>query len=82
VSPRRIANPIVCSSRLAHRSPHALLRRPFDARHEVTMEAEPRLAFVHVDDVPWTEVIAQLHGERRVSVHEKFINVTHGGEMR
>jgi len=46
------------------------------------MEAEPRLAFVHVDDVPWTEVIAQLHGERRVSVHEKFVHVTHGGEMR
>src|SRR5262249_656921 len=38
-----------------------------------TMETEPRLAFVHVDDVPWTEVIAQLHGERRVSVHEKFL---------
>ena len=37
------------------------------------METEPRLAFVHVDDVPWTEVITQLHGERRVSVHEKFL---------
>ncbi len=33
----------------------------------------PRLAFTHIDDVPWTEVIAQLHGERRVSVHEKFL---------
>ena len=33
----------------------------------------PRLAFVHGDDVPWTEVIAQMHGERRVSVHEKFL---------
>jgi hypothetical protein len=33
----------------------------------------PRLAFVDVKDVPWTEVIAQLHGERRVSVHEKFL---------
>jgi len=33
----------------------------------------PRLAFVHADDVQWTEVIAQLHGERRVSVHEKFL---------
>jgi hypothetical protein len=33
----------------------------------------PRLAFVHVDDVPWTEVIAQMHGDRRVSVHEKFL---------
>lgn len=37
------------------------------------MATEPRLAFVHVDDVPWNEVIAQLHGERRVSVHEKFL---------
>jgi hypothetical protein len=37
------------------------------------MATEPRLAFVHVDDVPWTEVIAQLHGARRVSVHEKFL---------
>jgi ChrR Cupin-like domain len=36
-------------------------------------ESSPRLAFVHVDDVPWTEVIAQLHGQRRVSVHEKFL---------
>jgi hypothetical protein len=25
---------------------------------------EPRLAFVHVDDVPWTEVVAQQHGDR------------------
>ena len=33
----------------------------------------PRLAFVHIDDVPWNEVIAQMHGERRVSVHEKFL---------
>jgi hypothetical protein len=37
------------------------------------MTTEPRLAFVHIDDVPWTEVIAQLHGDRRVSVHEKFL---------
>ena len=37
---------------------------------------EPRLAFVHVDDVPWTEVIAQQHGERRASVHEKFLEWT------
>jgi hypothetical protein len=35
--------------------------------------AAARLAFVHIDDVPWTEVIAQMHGERRVSVHEKFL---------
>jgi len=37
------------------------------------MASDPRLSFVHVDEVPWTEVIAQLHGERRVSVHEKFL---------
>jgi len=36
----------------------------------------PRLAFVRADDVPWTEVIAQLHGERRASVHEKFLEWT------
>src|SRR5499427_1669357 len=37
------------------------------------MDTQPRLAFVDADAVPWTEVIAQLHGERRVSVHEKFL---------
>jgi hypothetical protein len=36
----------------------------------------PRLAFVHLDEVPWTEVIAQQHGEQRVSVHEKFLEWT------
>src|SRR5262249_50635447 len=35
-----------------------------------------RLAFVHVDDVPWREVIAQKHGDTRVSVHEKFLEWT------
>ncbi len=38
--------------------------------------SSPRLAFVHIDEVPWTEVIAQLHGERRASVHEKFLEWT------
>ena len=37
------------------------------------MNDEPRLVFVSADAVPWTEVIAQLHGDRRVSVHEKFL---------
>jgi hypothetical protein len=36
----------------------------------------PRLAFVHESDVPWQEVLAQQHGERRVSVHEKFLEWT------
>jgi hypothetical protein len=38
--------------------------------------SEPRLGFVHADDVPWQEVLAQRHGERRVSVHEKFLEWT------
>jgi hypothetical protein len=36
----------------------------------------PRLAFVHGDDVPWREVLAQRHGRQRVSVHEKFLEWT------
>ena len=35
--------------------------------------SKARLAFVDGDSVPWTEVIAQMHGEHRVSVHEKFL---------
>jgi hypothetical protein len=38
-----------------------------------TDSAAPRLAFVDAEQVPWTEVIAQMHGDRRVSVHEKFL---------
>lgn len=36
----------------------------------------PRLAFVDEQDVPWREVVAQLHGTRRISVHEKFLEWT------
>ena len=36
----------------------------------------PRLAFVDEADVPWQEVLAQRHGDRRVSVHEKFLEWT------
>ena len=36
----------------------------------------PRLVFVHEAQVPWQEVLAQRHGERRVSVHEKFLEWT------
>jgi hypothetical protein len=32
--------------------------------------------FRHVDDVPWQEVRAQRHGERRVGVHLKFMEWT------
>lgn len=35
--------------------------------------ANPRFSIVHESEVPWTEVVAQRHGDRRVSVHEKFL---------
>jgi hypothetical protein len=31
------------------------------------------LVFRHVDDVPWQEVKAQMHGERRVGVHLRIV---------
>lgn len=34
----------------------------------------PRLVFRHLDDEPWREVKAQRHGERRVSVWEKWLD--------
>jgi hypothetical protein len=37
---------------------------------------EPRLTFVHVDDVKTQEVVAQMHGDRRVGVHLKFLEWT------
>ena len=36
----------------------------------------PALRFVHVDEVPAQEVVAQLHGARRVGVHLKFLEWT------
>ncbi len=35
--------------------------------------SNPRFSIIHEADVPWTEVRAQQHGDRRVSVHEKFL---------
>ena len=37
---------------------------------------EPALKFVDAPDVPFTEVVAQLHGDRRASVHIKFLEWT------
>src|SRR5581483_4080922 len=36
----------------------------------------PELRITHVDDVEWQEVKAQLHGDRRVSVWEKYLELT------
>lgn len=38
--------------------------------------AEPRLAFVHADQVDAQEVVAQMHGDTRVSVWLKFLEFT------
>lgn len=39
-------------------------------------DAEPELRIVHLDEVPWQEVKAQQHGDRRVSVWEKYLEWT------
>ena len=39
-------------------------------------ERAPRFVVIDSNEVPWTEVVAQQHGARRVSVHEKFLEWT------
>lgn len=36
------------------------------------------LKITHIDDVPWQEVKAQQHGDRRVSIWEKYLEWTPG----
>jgi len=40
------------------------------------MDDEPRLRIIRLEDVPWQEVKAQQHGDRRVSVWEKYLEWT------
>lgn len=40
------------------------------------MRGVAELRITHLDDVPWQEVKAQLHGDRRVSVWEKYLSWT------
>ena len=37
---------------------------------------EPRCKIVRTSDVEFTEVVAQLHGDRRAGVHLKFLEWT------
>ena len=37
---------------------------------------EPRLAFRHLEDEDWIEVKAQMHGDKRVSIWEKYLEWT------
>ena len=45
-------------------------------REPMSTPPHPRLAFVDEGDVPWQEVLAERHGDHRVSVHEKFLEWT------
>lgn len=40
------------------------------------MAKEPRLAFRHIDEEDWLEIKAQMHGDRRLSVWEKYVEWT------
>jgi hypothetical protein len=40
------------------------------------MQDEPRFVIVDSETVPWVEVLAQQHGLRRVSVHNRFLEWT------
>src|SRR5262249_18959237 len=61
-----------CQTRRASRPP----AHPGSMPATMAEQREPRLVFRHVDDVPWQEVKAQRHGERRVSVWEKHLEWT------
>lgn len=37
---------------------------------------DPRLAFRHLDQEEWIEVKAQMHGDKRVSIWEKYLEWT------
>lgn len=41
-----------------------------------TKATEPRLVFRHIDEEKWYEVKAQQHGEKRVSIWEKYLEWT------
>jgi hypothetical protein len=67
--------PAISIAVLSHRSENAFHFRAYDAA--VSPEPpEPRLAFVHIDDVEFTQVVRQLHGDREAGVHIKFLEWT------
>jgi len=67
--------PAISIAVLSHRGENAFQFRAYDAPVNEG-EAEPRLAFVHVDDVEFTQVVRQLHGDREAGVHIKFLEWT------
>ena len=47
-----------------------------EAMPEHEQEKEPACRLRHVDDEKWQEVRAQQHGDRRVSIYEKWLEFT------
>ena len=47
-----------------------------DDKSQGEVAAEPQLRFRHADDEKWQEVRAQQHGDRRVSIREKWLEFT------
>jgi len=68
--------PAISIAVLSHRGENAFQFRAYDASVETEKGEEPRLAFVHVDDVAFTQVVRQLHGDREAGVHIKFLEWT------
>jgi quercetin dioxygenase-like cupin family protein len=68
--------PAISIAVLSHRVENAFQFRAYDARVEADEPTGPRLAFVHVDDVEFTQVVRQLHGDREAGVHIKFLEWT------
>ena len=42
----------------------------------MSKQSEPRLAFRHLEQEDWIEVKAQMHGDTRVSIWEKYLEWT------
>jgi hypothetical protein len=52
------------------------IRVTLSRKEAAAMTTEPRLAYRHIDQEDWLEIKAQMHGDRRVSVWEKYVEWT------
>src|SRR4030095_11390385 len=67
--------PAISIGVLSHRDEDALQFRAYDA-DVAEGPAEPRLAFVHVDDVEFTQVVRPLDGDREAGAHIQVLEST------
>src|SRR4029079_18962527 len=66
--------PAISIAVLSHRGENAFQFRASEGSGETEKGEEPRLAFVHVDDVAFTQVVRQFHGDREARVHLKVLD--------